>query len=112
MPYTYDRVAADEAERERQHREGLAIEARDVSVQEMAARSLREMSASDLADLIANTPACEAAAGDLAYAVANLSDASWVVFGQVLKNAIVAEQERREAHYRKTFRSAAWAVLS
>lgn len=111
MSAVIDRVAADEAERDRQHREGLAIEARSVSVEELAARSLREMSGSDLADLIANTPACETAAGDLAYAVANLSDASWVLFARRLHDAIVAEQERREAAYLKTFRSSAFEVL-
>jgi len=112
MTYVIDRVAADEAERERQHLEGLAIEARCVSVEELAARSLREITPSDLLDLIANTPACEGAADALLYAVVNMGESSWVVIARRLRDAIVAEQVRRETAYLKTFRSSAFEVLS
>lgn len=107
MPYTYDRVAADEVERERQMRELPTV-----SIADLAARSLREITPSDLLDLIANTPACEAAADALLYAVANLGEASWLVIARRLRNAIVAEQERREAATLKTFRSAALEVMA
>jgi len=112
MSYTYDRVAADEAERERQHREGLVIEARSVSVEDLAARSLREMSPSDLSDLIANTPAVEEAASHLMCAVAGLSEVSWMVFAHNLRRTLQAEQERREREYLRHFRSSAFEVLS
>lgn len=112
MSAVIDRVAADEAERERQHREGLAIEARSVSVEELAARSLREITPSDLLDLIANTPACEGAADALLYAVVNLGEASWVVIARRLRDAIVAEQVRRETADLKRFRSSAWEHLA
>lgn len=106
MPYTYDRVAADEVERERQMRELPTV-----SIADLAARSLREITPSDLLDLIANTPACESAADALLYSVVNLREASWLVLARRLRDAIVAEQERREAAYLKTFRSSACAVL-
>lgn len=107
MPYTYDRVAADEVERERQMRELPTV-----SIADLAARSLREITPSDLLDLIANTPACEGAADALLYAVVNMGESSWVVIARRLRDAIVAEQVRRETAYLKTFRSSSFEVLS
>lgn len=107
MLHTYDRVAADEVERERQMRELPTV-----SIADLAARSLREITPSDLLDLIANTPACEAAADALLYAVVNLGEASWLVIARRLRDTIVAEQERREAKLLKVFRSGACAVLA
>lgn len=111
MQTQHDRVAADEQERHRQHAEALAAEAAP-SADDLAAASLREMDSSDLLDLIANTPEAEAAVADMAYAATCLSDASWVLFARRLRDAIVAEQVRREREYLKGFRSAAWGALS
>lgn len=111
MIHQFDRVAADEVERHQQDRESSAFDARAVTVRELAERKLREMSDSDLADLIANTPAAEVAATNLIAAVASLSEASWMLFARNLRRALVDEQERREAAYLKQFRSDAWVVL-